>query len=424
MAARGTHRKAPGALAVVGVSIAAIASGTFISVSLGVLAPELRHAFGFSRSEIGLLTALYAVGGALSSGYAGGLTDRIGPARVLGLSLLLMAAAALGGALAPAGAILMLAAFSAGAGYGGINPPTNVIVAGRLGERLGFFLSLKQTGVPIGGFVAGLLLPAVVGVAGWRWAFSVGAIGTAAAACTVVLVRGAGVLGRGEGAGSRSDAVPSPAVAAPSIPGTAAPRPRVPRRDRVAVAAYGFLLAGCQWVMVTYLVLSLHDGRGWSLGASGLALSTVTAVSVCGRLAWGWLSDRLGGRESTLLALAGVSAVGLGVLALEPPRFVVFVVAAVLGGSLAAWNGVYHALVVERSGAAALGRDSGRMLAFLFAGSVCVPPLLGLLSQATGSWSVLWAADAGLVVVAAAVFRFGLTPRARRSPARAIAPVE
>ena len=408
MSAAGKQTTVPGPLRIVGVSIAAIATGTFISVSLGVLAPELRNAFGFSRFEIGLLTSLYALGGALCSGFAGGLTDRVGPVRVLGLALLVLAAGAVGGSLAPVGAVLMLAAFVAGCGYGGINPPTNVIVAGRLSERLGFFLSLKQTGVPIGGFAAGIVLPAVVGAAGWRWGFAVGALGTLAAACTVGLVRGAAVLGK------RPVAVPAAegAPTAPAAPSSVA-RTSPGRRDAISIVTFGFLLAGCQWVMMAYLVLSLHDGRGWSLTQSGLVLSTVTAVSVCSRLAWGFLSDRLGSREPTLLALAAASVLGLAVLAFEPPRVVVFAAAALLGASLAAWNGVYHALVVERSGAGALGRDSGRMLAFLFAGTVVVPPLLGLLSQRTGSWSVLWSVAAGLVGVAGLVLRFGLTPRSR-----------
>lgn len=416
MGAQEGERPGPGPVRIVAVSVAAIAAGTFISVSLGVLAPELRDQFGFSRAEVGLLTSLYALGGALSSPLAGRITDRTGPARILGAALLLMAAATAGGAFAPVGAVMFLAAFIAGAGYGGINPPTNVIVAGRLGERLGFFLSLKQTGVPLGGFVAGLLLPAVADAAGWRWAFATGALGTVLAAGTTWLVRGARILGQ--------QARPAPAAAAASAPAAApapAPSPRSARRDVVAIVTFGFLLAGCQWVLVTYLVLSLHDGRGWSLAEAGATLSAVTALSVAGRLAWGFLSDRLRHRETMLTALAVVSAAGLGVLALEPPRVVVFLVAAVLGGSLAAWNGVYHALVVERSGAGALGRDSGRMLSFLFLGTVCVPPLLGLLSQETHSWPTLWLADALLVGLAAAILRFGLTPRPRPRPAAAAA---
>lgn len=399
-------RTPPGPLAIVALSIAAVATGTFVSVSLGVLAPELRDAFGFSRSEIGLLASLYAIGGAASSPVAGGLTDRLGPARVLALSLAVIAGATVLGALAPVGAVLMAAALLAGVGYGGVNPPTNVIVAGRLGERLGFFLSLKQTGVPLGGFVAGLLLPALADAAGWRWAFSAGAMGTAVAALLALRLRGAGVL-RG---GSAEGAEEAPGGPVASV---------VPSRRRLAgVVGYGFLLAGCQWVVTVYLVLSLHDGRGWSLAEAGLALSTFTAVSAGARLAWGWLSDRATHRERTLALQAVVAAGALAVLAVEPPRPVVFVVAGVLGGSLAAWNGVYHALVVDRSGARTAGRDSGRMLAFLFAGTVVVPPLLGLVSQLTGSWTVLWAVNAVLVLVGAAALGLAAPGRRAGAPSR------
>ena len=47
----------------------------------------------------------------------------------------------------------------AGLGYGATNPPTNVVVARAMTRRLGFFMGLKQTGVPVGGFLAALVLP-------------------------------------------------------------------------------------------------------------------------------------------------------------------------------------------------------------------------------------------------------------------------
>ena len=408
-----TERAAPGPLAIVGVSLAALAVGTFVATGLGALAPELRDAFGFSRAEIGILTGLFALGASAMSLRAGRLTDSVGPVRVLAVSLVSISVATGLGALAPAGALLMLAMFVAGLGYGGVNPPTNVVIAGQLSDRLGLFISLKQTGVPIGGFLAGIVLPAVAVSAGWRAAVAVGAIGPLVVAAATVLLRGARVLGgelrvAAQGlAGADGTVAPRPT---PAVPATT-------RRDRVVMLVFGFLMSGCQGAVLAYLVLSLTDGEGWSLRQAGLTLSTATAVSVAGRLAWGWYSDRAGRRVGVLVFTAAAGAIGLAALAAGPPHALVWPVAALIGAALVSWNGVFHALVVERSGPGALGRSSGQALLFMFGGSMAVPPLLGLLSQLTDSWTTLWAADAGLVAAAGLLLRFGLTGARPAPPA-------
>lgn len=380
-AGRAGGRAAPGPLAVVGVSLAALAAGTFATVGIGALAPELQADLDFSRAEIGALTALNAAGAALASRRAGRLTDAVGPARVLILSLVLFAAMVATWALAPTGAVFMAAVLVAGLAYGGINPPTNVVIAGQLVQRLGLFMSIKQTGVPIGGFLAGLVLPPVAIAAGWRAAFGLAALLALAIAVCGLRLRGAAVLrGGSEEATGRS-----------------------PLRERLGISLYGALMAGTQWVFLTYLVLYLTESEQLSLHLAGVALAVATAASVAGRLFWGWLSDRRGQRVAVLVAASAAAAAMLVLLAAGAAGPAVWPIAAVMGAALVGWNGVFHALVADRAGPGNLGRVSGETMTFVFGGSVVVPPVLGLVSERTDSWTLLWALAAGLAVLAALV---------------------
>ena len=390
--------RVPGPWVVVGVSLAALAAGTFATVGIGALAPKLQEEFDFSRGEIGLLIALVSVGSALASRRAGTLTDSVGPVRVLALSLVFFAGAILVAAAAPAAVLFMAALLAGGLAYGGINPPTNVVVAGRMEGRLGFFMSVKQTGVPIGGFLAGVVLPPIAIWISWRFAFAFAALTALAVAGSTALLQGAAVL-RSTG--------PSDVETGPS------------RRERISMGFYGFVMAGAQWVFVTYLVLYLTAGRGFSLQAAGLVLALAMAVSVAGRLFWGWLSDRPGRRVSALLGATALALAMLALLAGGIGGAAVWPVAALTGGALVGWNGAFHALIADRAGSGGIGRLSGEMMAVVFAGCVVFPPLLGFLSEALDSWTFLWAGTAAAVALAGAGLLAGSRKPAPGRPALA-----
>jgi MFS family permease len=372
-------RRNPQALAVVGVSMAALAAGTFSIVAIGTLAPELESDLGLSRAEVGFLTSLVFIGAMLSSRRAGTLTDSFGAAPVLGLALLAFAASMAAAAAAPDPAVLMLAVLGAGIAYGGVNPPTNVVVAGRLARRLGFFLSLKQSGVPLGGLLAGVVLPPVAVAFGWRWALGVAVLVCLASAALTPLLRNAAVLR-------------SPAGRPRGLTGD--------RRRLLVVGAFGFVMSGTQWTFLTYLSLYLTGTHGFSLAEAGLALALAQGLGAAGRLLWGHLSDAEGRRVNTLLAMACLALVSLALLASDPGPVAVWPVVAVSGFAIVGWNGAYHALVAERAGPGRVGRASGEALFFVFGGAVAMPPLLGLLADATGSWQSLWVAAAAAVAVA------------------------
>ena len=203
------------------MSVAALAAGTFSIVAIGALAPVLKADLGLSRPELGFLTSLVFIGSTISSRRGGKLADSFGAARVLGLALVAFAVAMAGAAVAPTAVVFMFAVLAAGFAYGGINPPTNVVVAGTLVRRLGFFLSLKQSGVPLGGLLAGVVLPPVAVAFGWRWALGLAVAVCLAAAATTPLLRNAAVLG--------------PPAGRPALPGP-------PRRHLVPVDIFGFVM--------------------------------------------------------------------------------------------------------------------------------------------------------------------------------------
>jgi MFS family permease len=378
----------PGAGVVLTISLAALAAGAFSMVAIGALSPELRAEFGLSRAEIGLITALSSAGAALASRRAGALTDRAAPARVLGVSLVLYAGAIMLAALAPHGYVVMVGFFLAGLAYGGISPATNVVIAGSSWRRLGLFMSVKQTGIPIGGFLAGIVLPPVALALSWRWALALGAVLALGVAVATLLLRGAHVL-------EVRDAAPEPVAP-------------YPRRELIAIGLFGGVMAGTQWAFLTYLVLYLTDGHGWSLRTAGLGLSLATAFSVGGRLFWGWFSDRPGRRVPSLLTAAGIGAAMLTLLAAGVGGPALWLVIAATGVALVGWNGAYHALVTDRAGVGRVGRAAGEAMSFVFTGSVILPPLLGLVSQTTDSWALLWSLSAGLVAAAGAILWTGL----------------
>jgi MFS family permease len=359
--------------------MAALAAGTFAIAAIGTLAPKLEADVGLSRVEVGFLTSLVFIGSMLSSRRAGRLTDSFGAARVLGLALVGFAAAMAIAAVAPDVAVLMLAVLGAGIAYGGVNPPTNVVVAGRLARRLGFFLSLKQSGVPLGGLLAGLALPPVAVAFGWRWAFGLAVLVCLATAALAPLLRNAAVL--------RSS------VGAWSDPGR-------DRRRLLVVGAFGFVMSGTQWTFLTYLSLYLTGTHGFSLAEAGLALAIAQGLGAVGRLLWGHLSDAEGRRVPILLAMASLALVSLALLASDPGTAAIWPVVAVSGFAIVGWNGAYHALVAESAGPGRVGRASGEALFFVFGGAVALPPLLGLLTDATGSWRLLWTVAAAFVAVA------------------------
>jgi fucose permease len=373
------------------VSAAATAASTFSTLGLGALAPTLRMSLDLTTAEVGLIPGLVSLGALTASVPAGHVTDRIGAGRSLTLALLGVTAGVVIAVLAPGRWVFLGGAFVAGFGYGAVNPATNVLSTALVPHRRrALFLSVKQTGVTVGGLAAGLALPRLAQWHGWRSALI---LAIAVLVCGVLMGLWAA---RREAAGWFDSKRGAPAGRSAS---TSLSLPRI-----APTALFGFVMSGVQFSLAGYLTVYLVDAYGLSKTTAGTALSVAFASACVGRIAWGWVSDRwFASHASTLALIAAASAVAIAALASGVGGPSLWLIMVMIGLTSIAWNGVYMALITEPAARDGLGRATGRGLTAIYAGSALVPPLLGLVKDTTHSWVVAWCVAIGAVLLSGAI---------------------
>jgi MFS family permease len=365
-------------------------------ITVPVMAPVLAQDLGISSTYVGIYVGVVYAAAMLASLAAGAAVARFGAIRVSQVALLLCAA---GLALSALGSVtaMALGAILVGLGYGPVTPASSHLLARTTpADRMSLVFSIKQTGVPLGGVLAGALVPPLL-VLGWRGALL--AVAAANIACIFVAQPLRAPLD--------ADRDPQRSL----VLGNLAQPIRIvlahpPLR---LLAGCSFLFSIAQLSLTTYLVTYLHDILAYGLVAAGLALSVSQAAGVVGRVLWGYVSDRyLGARRmlATLAALVSVCALLTAALQPSMSAAVVLVVLALFGASAIGWNGVYLAEVAREAPAGQASIATGGTLAITFLGVVLGPPAFGALSGATGSYRIGFVAVAvALVLCLAALLR-------------------
>lgn len=365
-------------------------------ISVPVIAPVIAQALGISSTYVGIYVGVVYAAAMVASLSAGAAVARFGAIRVSQAGLLLCAA---GLALSALGSVPALAAGAVlvGLGYGPVTPASSHLLARTTpADRMSLVFSIKQTGVPLGGVLAGALVPPLL-VLGWRGALL--AVAAATIACIFVAQPLRATL----------DADRQPQR--PLVPGNLAQPIRMvlahpPLR---LLAGCSFLFSIAQLSLTTYLVTYLHETLAYGLVAAGLALSVSQAAGVFGRVLWGYVSDRWLGARRTLTALAalvGVCALATAGLQASMPALLVLAVLALFGASAIGWNGVYLAEVAREAPPGQASVATGGTLAITFLGVVAGPPAFGALAGAAGSYRIGFIAVAlALVVCLVALLR-------------------
>ena len=352
-------------------------------LTLPAMAPAVARALAVPSTLVGAYVALCYFAAMLSSLVGGTLVRRRGAIRVsqLGLGLCAVGLALCALPWLPA---VALGALCIGAGYGPITPASSHLLALTTpAHRMSLVFSIKQTGVPAGGMLAGALVPGLSLWLGWQ-----GTLLAVAGVCALCAA-----LAQPLRAALDADRQPAQPLALQALfkpIGMVLGHPSLR-----ALAACSFLFSAVQVSTTAYMVTYLNESLGMTLLAAGAALSVSQLAGVVGRIAWGAVADRGLGPRNTLMLLAVLMIVGSVLTALLQPGWptaLIWAIVALLGASAIGWNGVYLATVARQAPPGQAATATGGTLMFTFMGVVLGSPAFGALAGFSGSYRLAFAA--------------------------------
>lgn len=382
--------------------VTAVASMAVFAVS--VLAPVAARDIGVAPAQIGLFTALVYIVAMFAGAVTGHFVARYGPIRVC-QSTLLATAAGIAALTLASPLTAALSALLLGLAYGPLNPASAQVLA-RLGTPRWrpLIFSVKQTGVPFGGALAGALLPLLVLAWGWR-----GAALTVSLAA-LALLAALQPLRRGYDAVANDDRLRLGRLSVLRPLKSVFGRPEL---RGLTLVAFGF--AGCQVSVAAFYVVYLVEALDWSLARAGAALAFVQAGGVGGRILWGALSDQNARRgwQTPRVILAGLGLLTASMLLLTArlPATTPFALAALsglaLGASSFGWNGVFLSEAAALAPPGRAGETTGGVQFVMFGGVVVVPPLFAAVVTVSDSYRLGFALTAVIALTAAAYLLLG-----------------
>ena len=372
-------------------------------VTVPVLAPEIAASLDIDPAAVGLYQSTAFAGAAFLTLLSGSLVLRHGGIRVNQASVVI-SAAGVGLAVAGAVPVVALGAVLAGMGYGLATPgASHVLARVTPPDRRGLVFSVKQSAVPLGGLVAGVLFPPVAEHFGWVWAIALACAMVASAAFIIQPLRARLDDDRDPAHRVRIDA---PGQSVRLVVAT-------PRLRPIALVAFSY--GAMQLSLFAFLVTYLVQQAGLDLVTAGVLFAVMQGAGFVARIGWGWVSDRWISARPLLAALgAGTIASTVAAMGFSDawPLAGLAVTSAALGLTAVGWNGVYLAEVSRAVPMDKVGLATGGVLMFTFVGVVLGPSTFGAIVAMTGSYAAAFITMD--VLVLATVVALVIRPRAGR----------
>jgi MFS family permease len=237
--------------------------------------------------------------------------------------------------------------------------------------------SVKQTAVPAGLLLSGLLGPAITHWVSWRAALDVSAL-----ACLVFALMLQPLAREFD-----SDRDPSRSFHFSDFATTLTAVLSAPELRRLSMACFAF--NGLQTVFTSYFIILLTEA-GYGLSLAGLVFSIAMMVAVPGRILWGWMGSSFVAPRAMMGALAlgmAVSSFALAFFGAGWPVVVVGLVASALSATAMSWHGVLLA-EAARLAPHMRGAATGGVLSFGQVGALLLPLVFAGILWASGSYGL------------------------------------
>lgn len=347
---------------------------TLCALALSAVAPNAAADLGAGPGIAGYQVSLVYAGAVLTSLIGGGFVRRLGAGRASQMALWL---AAIGCLLSAWGTLsaLVLGAVVIGLGYGCTNPAASHLLSRtRSGAHMNLIFSIKQCGVPIGGMLAGLLIPPITLAFDWRLGLVFCALLGLGLSIALQPARQAWDADRLTGA---------PLFLSPLAGLRVVWGHPILRWLALCSFAYSAVQLSLTGLLVTYLVTEV----GLHLVLAGTLLALAQTAGAIGRLAWGWLADRLNSGSKVLILNGGIAilaAILTACIEAGWPLTLTGAVVMLFGFCAIGWNGVFMAVIARQAPRESIGLATGATLSITFAGVVIGPSGFALMHDELG----------------------------------------
>lgn len=414
------------------------------SYGAGLFLVPLITEFGWSRAEVSAAFSLGRLEGGILGPAAGVMVDKFGPRTMMlvgvpitAVGFLLLAQLSPIAQLTALGPLIVFyliwTVFIALGDSIGASDAISASVANWFRRRRALALGMLSIGVPVGGAIWTPALGWVIDNSGWRSAALIMGIAFLVVGIPAALV----MRHRPEPYGYAPDGDPPtqdrdrPAnTAAGSTgrrersPASVVDRPGFTLRQALATRAFWLLNGSIALrIMVTSSVIihivALMQDLGMSTTEAAGMLSALALMSIIGRLAMGWLGDRIGLRTVYMGSLVSLMA-GLMIVAYahEPWQIWLFMVLfAPAYGGLASMTPAFRA---DLFGVRAFASIGGAMEPVIMLGTITGPFLAGYVFDVTGSYRlamIVFAIASAVNLALIATLRHPRTPVAVASEA-------
>jgi sugar phosphate permease len=338
-----------------------------VLLGLPVLAPVFREEFDLTLTEVGIVLASVWVGPIFTLLPWGLAADRFGERRALAVGLTAMGLFVGAGAAVDDFYVLVGLLGLASAAGSSVNSASGRAVMHWFGaDERGFALGLRQASLPLGGALAAVTLPPIVGASSLD-----GALLFLAVFCLVGALVSALVLRDRPTTGAAEE-----------------PEPWTLRDRRLWLLSGGsslFLVA--QIALTGFLVLFLHDARGLSTGRAAAVLAVAQVIAIVLRIAAGRWSDRARARVRPLrlVGLAIFATLALSAALVTVPLEILIPTLVVATAFSMMWNGLSYTAAAELAGRSRSGAAIGfQQMTLSIVGFIAAPVFAALVDAS--SW--------------------------------------